>query len=98
EAIRAVHVPLDNLDWKRGRQRLKWDEAFYTQVVLAQRRRAAAALTAMRRRPEEGGIAAAFDAALPFQLTEGQRAAGETIAADLACAHPMHRLLQGEVG
>jgi ATP-dependent DNA helicase RecG len=98
EAIRAVHVPLDNQDWKRARQRLKWDEAFYTQVVLAQRRRDAAALPAMPRPAEEGGIAAAFDAALPFELTEGQRAAGATIADDLACAHPMHRLLQGEVG
>jgi ATP-dependent DNA helicase RecG len=98
ESIRAVHIPLDNQDWRRARQRLKWDEAFATQVVLAQRRRAAAALPAMPRPAGDGGIAAAFDAALPFQLTEGQCAAGETIAADLACAHPMHRLLQGEVG
>jgi ATP-dependent DNA helicase RecG len=98
EAIRAVHVPLDSQDWRRARQRLKWDEAFYTQVVLAQRRHAAAGLPAMPRPAEADGIKAAFDAALPFQLTAGQRAAGETIAADLACAHPMHRLLQGEVG
>ena len=46
----------------------------------------------------EGGLADEFDARLPFALTEGQVAVGETIAADLACAHPMHRLLQGEVG
>ncbi|HYA50150.1 MAG TPA: ATP-dependent DNA helicase RecG, partial [Streptosporangiaceae bacterium] len=35
---------------------------------------------------------------LPFSLTGGQRDAGGIIAADLARAHPMHRLLQGEVG
>ena len=35
---------------------------------------------------------------LPFELTDGQRAVGETIATDLATIHPMNRLLQGEVG
>ncbi len=98
EAIRAVHVPLDDEDWKRARERLKWDEAFVLQAALAQRRRAAAALPAMPRPAEPDGLAAAFDERLPFTLTEGQRASGATIAADLACAHPMHRLLQGEVG
>jgi ATP-dependent DNA helicase RecG len=98
EAIRAVHLPLDDEDRRRAVHRLKWDEAFVVQAALAQRRRAAAALPAMPRPAEPGGIAAAFDARLPFTLTEGQRAAGETISCDLACAHPMHRLLQGEVG
>ncbi|WP_344242328.1 ATP-dependent DNA helicase RecG, partial [Actinocorallia libanotica] len=40
----------------------------------------------------------AFDAALPFTLTDGQLAVGEEISADLARAHSMHRLLQGDVG
>ncbi|HVT20171.1 MAG TPA: ATP-dependent DNA helicase RecG, partial [Mycobacteriales bacterium] len=40
----------------------------------------------------------AFDARLPYQLTDGQRAVGEEVAEDLARPHPMHRLLQGEVG
>ena len=37
-------------------------------------------------------------AALPFQLTGAQRRVCEEIAADLARAVPMHRLLQGDVG
>jgi ATP-dependent DNA helicase RecG len=41
---------------------------------------------------------AAFDAVLPFELTRGQAAVGEEIAHELAGSHPMHRLLQGEVG
>jgi ATP-dependent DNA helicase RecG len=98
EAVRAIHLPLKDEDWRGARKRLKWDEAFVIQAVLAQRRRAAAALPAMPRPAEAGRIAADFDASLPFRLTKGQRAAGETIAKDLACAHPMHRLLQGEVG
>src|SRR5690606_28379388 len=44
------------------------------------------------------GLLARFDAALPYQLTDGQRRVGEQIAAELARPHPMHRLLQGEVG
>ena len=98
EAIRAIHRPLDQSDLKRARYRLKWDEAFMLQAALAQRRLAAAAMPAMPRPRVEGGIAAEFDARLPFDLTAGQVAVGETIATDLACAYPMHRLLQGEVG
>jgi ATP-dependent DNA helicase RecG len=98
EAIRAIHRPLDWADRDRARLRLKWDEAFALQAALAQRRMAAAALPAMPRPHIDGGIADAFDARLPFTLTDGQLAVGEAIAADLACAYPMHRLLQGEVG
>ena len=98
EAIRAIHRPLDRDDWKRARDRLKWDEAFMMQAALAQRRMAAAAMPAMPRPRVDGGIADEFDARLPFKLTGGQVAVGEDIAADMACAYPMHRLLQGEVG
>jgi ATP-dependent DNA helicase RecG len=98
EAIRAIHRPLDQPDLKRARERLKWDEAFLLQAALAQRRLAAAAMPAMPRPHTDGGIADEFDARLPFTLTAGQVAVGETIAGELACAYPMHRLLQGEVG
>jgi ATP-dependent DNA helicase RecG len=98
EAIRAIHRPLDWADRDRARDRLKWDEAFMLQAALAQRRLAAAAMPAMPRPRVAGGIAEEFDARLPFTLTAGQVAVGETIAGELACAYPMHRLLQGEVG
>jgi len=98
EAIRAIHRPLDTEDRDRARDRLKWDEAFFLQAALAQRRLAAAAMPAMPRPHIAGGIADEFDARLPFTLTAGQLAVGETVATELACAYPMHRLLQGEVG
>jgi ATP-dependent DNA helicase RecG len=98
EAIHAVHRPLDATDKDKARRRLKWDEAFVLQSALAQRRHAAAALPATPRPLLSGGLAEAFDRRLPFSLTAGQCAAGETISGDLACAYPMHRLLQGEVG
>ena len=97
-AIRAIHRPLDPADRDQARKRLKWDEAFMLQAALAQRRLAAAALPAMPRPHITGGIADEFDARLPFTLTNGQVEVGETIANELSCAYPMHRLLQGEVG
>ncbi|MFD0776672.1 DEAD/DEAH box helicase, partial [Streptomonospora algeriensis] len=52
-----------------------------------------------RPRPgRSGGLLEAFDADLPFDLTEGQREVGSAVAEGLASAHPMHRLLQGDVG
>jgi ATP-dependent DNA helicase RecG len=98
EAIRAIHRPLDRADRNRARVRLKWDEAFLLQAALAQRRLAAAAMPAMPRPHIDGGIADDFDARLPFTLTAGQVEVGQSLAVDLACAYPMHRLLQGEVG
>ena len=69
------------------------------QAMLAQRRTAPTAMCgATPRRPRPGGLLAAFDERLPFELTAGQRAVGEQIADELAREHPMHRLLQGEVG
>jgi ATP-dependent DNA helicase RecG len=97
-AVNAIHLPEDELDKNRAIRRLKWDEAFMLQVVLAQRRRVSTEYVAQPRPPADGGLLAAFDSKLPFELTAGQRQAGETIAGDLARDHPMHRLLQGEVG
>jgi ATP-dependent DNA helicase RecG len=98
DALRGIHRPVDDADYRRARTRLKWDEAFALQVLLAQRRLAAANYSAIPRPPVADGLLAAFDAVLPFELTVGQQLAGATIAADLARDQPMHRLLQGEVG
>jgi ATP-dependent DNA helicase RecG len=98
EAYQGVHRPADLAEAQRARKRLKWDEAFLVQAALARRRRAAATLPARPRPQVAGGLLDAFDARLPFSLTEGQRDVGAEIAADLAAEHPMHRLLQGDVG
>ena len=98
DALRGIHRPADDEQARRATLRLKWDEALVLQAVLAQRRLAAATLPATSRPPGTGGLAGAFDARLPFSLTAGQRDVGAGISADLARDHPMHRLLQGEVG
>ncbi|WP_250853254.1 ATP-dependent DNA helicase RecG [Streptomyces rhizosphaericus] len=98
EALRKIHRPGTKADIATARDRLKWDEAFVLQVALARRRQADAQLPAAPRKPAPDGLLTAFDARLPFTLTEGQRRVSEEIFADLATDHPMHRLLQGEVG
>ncbi len=98
EAYESVHRPADHVEERRARERLRFEEAFVLQVELARRRRAAAALPATPRPLLPGGVREAFERQLPFELTAGQRRVGSEIAADLAEHHPMHRLLQGEVG
>ncbi len=97
-AIRTMHRPDDRAQWFAAQRRLKWDEALLVQLALAQRRALAAANPAVARAPREGGLRSAFDARLPFTLTDGQREVGQTLAEELACEQPMQRLLQGEVG
>nr|WP_240109543.1 ATP-dependent DNA helicase RecG [Streptomyces sp. MUM 203J] len=98
DALRKVHRPRTQADIADARDRLKWDEAFVLQVALARRRHAETQLPAVARRPVPGGLLDAFDARLPFTLTDGQKAVSQEIFDDLATEHPMHRLLQGEVG
>jgi ATP-dependent DNA helicase RecG len=97
-ALRDIHRPESTQALGRARHRLKWDEAFAVQVRLVQRKLRAAAWPARPRPRRAGGLLDAFDAGLPYELTAGQRRVGEEIAKDLGTAHPMHRLLQGEVG
>ncbi|MDG4792574.1 ATP-dependent DNA helicase RecG [Micromonospora sp. WMMD1082] len=97
-ALREIHRPSGREELYRARRRLKWDEAFAVQVTLVRRKRDAAAWPARPRPARSGGLLDAFDARLPYELTAGQRAVGVEIATDLATGHPMHRLLQGEVG
>jgi ATP-dependent DNA helicase RecG len=98
DALRGIHRPIDMADMQRSRYRLKWDEAFLLQTVLAQRRLAATAFSATPRPRVPDGLLDAYDARLPFDLTIGQDLAGTQIGDELELDHPMHRLLQGEVG
>ncbi|MDP9984899.1 ATP-dependent DNA helicase RecG [Arthrobacter oryzae] len=98
DAYRLIHAPETASDWKRARDRLRYQEALVLQSALARRRAQLAAEEATARRPVNDGILSAFDQNLPFTLTAGQAAVGKTLATELAQDTPMNRLLQGEVG
>ena len=103
-SIRALHQPptdaaLGELDRRThpAWQRLAFDELLAQQLSLA-------AARAARRRQRTTPLPAAqrlttdFLARLPFALTPAQTRAWHEISPDLAAAHPMRRLLQGDVG
>lgn len=98
DALRLIHLPESKSDIEEARGRLRFDEALALQLVLAERRHDVEGRVARPCPPRTDGIAADFDKRLPFELTEGQRAVIEEISADMSRSHPMHRLLQGEVG
>ncbi|WON73133.1 ATP-dependent DNA helicase RecG [Nitrosospira sp. Is2] len=78
-------------------QRIKFDELLAQQLSMRlhylQRRDASAPVL-----PPKNRLTKALLASLPFQLTDGQKKAFSEISRDLATAHPMQRLLQGDVG
>ncbi len=97
-ALVQLHTPADLDHAEAARERLTFDEAFLLQLMLLMRRNELKKLNTISRKVIAGGLLEAFDASLPFELTGGQRDVTKEIEEDLAQAHPMHRLLQGEVG
>jgi ATP-dependent DNA helicase RecG len=68
------------------------------QLLLVLRKRRLEQEAAGFRHEVGGALVRRFEAHLPFELTPAQRRAIAEIERDLAGAHPMHRLLQGDVG
>lgn len=98
EALRTIHAPQSQDQVGRAEDRLRFDEALAVQLAFAKRRAALAEAKALACPPLPGGKVDTFEARLPFQLTDDQRAARDEIDADLAVPVPMSRLLHGEVG
>ena len=98
QALVQLHQPADLDHAENARERLTFDEAFLLQSLLVLRRIELKKLNSTSRKVVSGGLLDAFDKKLPFELTAGQLAVCKEIEADLAQPHPMHRLLQGEVG
>ncbi|MGH8942208.1 MAG: ATP-dependent DNA helicase RecG [Acidimicrobiia bacterium] len=98
QAFSDIHFPesLDRVD--PARNRLVYDEFFRLELSLAlQKRRQMEDATGFAHTPS-GELADRFIAGLPYQLTGAQVRVLDEIGQDLREPHPMHRLLQGEVG
>lgn len=98
QALEWIHRPETQSEYEAAVQRLRFDEAFALQMVLAQRRVEWRSLTAIPRTRSSDGLLTIFDQQNAFTLTGAQERVGQEIFADLAADHPMHRLLQGDVG
>ncbi|MEQ1873172.1 MAG: ATP-dependent DNA helicase RecG [Ilumatobacteraceae bacterium] len=98
QALRSIHLPETMAEKDEARRRLAFDELFRVQTVLVMRKRALERESRGIRHNVSGELTARLREALPYELTGAQtRVIGE-IEADLAGPHPMHRLLQGDVG
>ena len=98
EALRAIHLGEREEDRERARERLAFDEAVGLQWALVERRYGALSETGPAAKPLRGGLAAALQRQLPFELTAGQTDVLDVLRTELAATKPMHRMLQGEVG
>jgi ATP-dependent DNA helicase RecG len=103
-SLRALHRPDSEIDVEQyeafaspAHERLVLEELYLLELGLAMRRAQGASLPGVAidaTRPESRTAAKA----LPFRLTDAQRRVVGEILGDLALAHPMNRLLQGDVG
>ncbi len=97
-ALRAVHFPKDRAELGRALRRLKFEEFFFLQLLLAltkgrQARVAGPTLAG------PGPLTNAFlKDVLPFRLTGAQAKALDAVAQDTATGRQMNRLVQGDVG
>jgi ATP-dependent DNA helicase RecG len=98
EAFAGIHAPDSMARKEVARRRLVLDELLRVQLALVQRKRHIERTTQGIAQTTEGPLLDAFVDRLPFELTADQQAAIAEINRDLAAPHPMHRLLQGDVG
>ena len=97
-AVHDIHLPETMAEAEAARRRLAFDELLRVQVVLVQRKRRLERDSAGVAHRVEGELLDRFRAGLPFPLTGAQQRVIAEIGTDLAAPHPMHRLLQGDVG
>ena len=97
-ALWSIHFPDSMVAKQNARRRLAFDELLRVQVVLVGRKRAFELDNTGIRHKVGGKLQQRFIAALPFAITNAQKRVINEIDRDLAAPHPMHRLLQGDVG
>lgn len=98
DAVRSMHFPGNDADWKRARERLAWEECFLLQLTVLAARRHALHDYPGRRFPIGPELDSRIRRLYPFRLTPAQDRVIREIAADMASPLPMQRLLQGDVG
>ena len=97
-AIGDIHFPMEMSAVEPARRRLAFDELFRLEVALAVRKHRQITAAEGIAHVAEAGLVEAFLESLPFAITGAQERAIAEIRSDMRSPHPMHRLLQGEVG
>ena len=98
DAISGIHMPETFAHKESARRRLAFDELLRVQLVLLLRKRKIERESVGIRHVVAGPLVQSFRERLPYELTGAQSRVISEIEHDLAGPHPMHRLLQGDVG
>jgi ATP-dependent DNA helicase RecG len=98
DAIRAAHFPADREEADVALERIRFEELFLYQAILATRKRTHRTARPAPRFGSPGEPVGRWVDALPFEPTRDQLKAFDAIDADLDSGEPMQRLLMGEVG
>jgi ATP-dependent DNA helicase RecG len=97
-AFQSIHFPQEMRDVGGARKRLIFDEFLRIQMAFKAREHDDYESRRGVSNVETGELTTRFRSQVPFDLTEGQEEALQSIRADMIATTPMHRLLQGEVG
>ncbi|QDK45910.1 ATP-dependent DNA helicase RecG [Bdellovibrio sp. ZAP7] len=103
DALMEIHHPLPDraqeyVEYKSAAQRrLIFEEFFWLELFLAAKKAGFQKETAPLIN-NDGKKVSALEKSLPFPLTGAQKRVFGEIKADLEAGHPMHRLVQGDVG
>ncbi len=97
DALSSIHFAENVQDLHRAVHRLKFDEHFFLQLLMALRKESVKQTGAVPLK-ESGPYIKRIYESLPFELTDAQKRVIKEIRQDLAKPNPMNRLLQGDVG
>ncbi len=97
-ALNWIHRPSSIRESQLARRRLVFDELLQVQLELVRRKSHLERTTVGLTHATGGTLVDSFLASLPFTLTGAQQRTIAEISDDLGRPHPMHRLMQGDVG
>jgi ATP-dependent DNA helicase RecG len=97
DTLRQIHFPDSEAQLERAKFRVTFEQALLQQLAVQQHKALLKTLPAPKIAPDIE-LVKSFLTTLPFVLTNGQKRALWDILQDMEIKHPMHRLLEGDVG
>jgi len=97
-AVRFYHFPEDKNLFEAARQRFKFEELFYLEILVALRKHNYQTGHTGNKMSIKTNLVSNFIKTLPFELTKSQLTVLSEIKNDMLSDKPMNRLLQGDVG
>ena len=98
QALSCIHFPHTMEEVASARRRLVYEELLLLELMLMSQSRSRAAGAKAVQHTVDGVCVAAMEVALPFELTDEQKAARDDILANMAAPKAMNHMLLGDVG